>query len=93
MKILFADDEQSLQELMRTELPRMGHEVTVCADGIEAVEALSRQSFDCLLVDLNMPGLNGIEVIEQARKIAPNTDSIVLTGKGTFESAIASIRN
>ncbi len=78
---------------MRTELPRMGHEVTVCADGIEAVEALSRQSFDCLLVDLNMPGLNGIEVIEQARKIAPNTDSIVLTGKGTFESAIASIRN
>jgi DNA-binding NtrC family response regulator len=93
LKILFADDEQSLQELMRTELPRMGHEVTVCADGIEAVEALSRQSFDCLLVDLNMPGLNGIEVIEQARKIAPNTDSIVLTGKGTFESAIASIRN
>lgn len=78
---------------MRTELPRMGHEVTVCADGIAAVEALSRQSFDCLLVDLNMPGLNGIEVIEQARKIAPNTDSIVLTGKGTFESAIASIRN
>ena len=78
---------------MRTELPRMGHEVTVCADGIAAVEALSRKSFDCLLVDLNMPGLTGIEVIEEARKIAPNTDSIVLTGKGTFESAIASIRN
>jgi two-component system NtrC family response regulator len=40
-----------------------------------------------------MPGLTGIEVIEEARKISPKTDSIVLTGKGTFESAIASIRN
>ena len=78
---------------MRTELPRMGHEVTVCADGTDAVQALSQDAYDCLLVDLNMPGLNGIEVIEKAREISPNTDSIVLTGKGTFESAIASIRN
>ena len=78
---------------MRTELPRMGHEVTICADGTEAVQALSQDVFDCLLVDLNMPGLTGIEVIEEARKISPKTDSIVLTGKGTFESAIASIRN
>ncbi len=78
---------------MRTELPRMGHEVTVCADGTDAVQALSQDAYDCLLVDLNMPGLNGIEVIEKAREISPKTDSIVLTGKGTFESAIASIRN
>ena len=66
---------------MRTELPRMGHEVTVCADGTDAVQALSQDAYDCLLVDLNMPGLNGIEVIEKAREISPNTDSIVLTGK------------
>ena len=78
---------------MRTELPRMGHEVTVCADGTEAVQALSQDAYDCLLVDLNMPGLTGIEVIEKARQISPKTDSIILTGKGTFESAIASIRN
>ena len=78
---------------MRVELPRLGHEVTVCADGNAAVEALSRQSFDCLLVDLNMPGLNGIKVIEKAREIAPNMDSIILTGKATFESAVDAIRN
>ena len=93
LRILFADDEKSLQELMRSELPRMGHEVTVCEDGIAAVEALSKQTFDCLLVDLNMPGLNGIKVIEKARELSPDTDSIVLTGKATFESAQASIRN
>ncbi|MDG2206399.1 MAG: sigma-54 dependent transcriptional regulator [Pirellulales bacterium] len=93
LRILFADDEKSLQELMRSELPRMGHEVTVCEDGLAAVEALSKQTFDCLLVDLNMPGLNGIEVIEKARELSPDTDSIVLTGKATIESAQASIRN
>ena len=43
LKLLFADDEQSLQELMRLELPRMGHEVTVCPDGMTAVAALGTQ--------------------------------------------------
>ena len=54
LKILFADDEQSLQELMSLELPRMGHEVTVCPDGDTAVAALERNTYDCLLVDLDM---------------------------------------
>ena len=51
MRILFADDEPNLQELMRTELPRMGYSVTVCPDGFTAVAALEK-NFDCLLVDL-----------------------------------------
>ena len=41
---MFADDEKSLQEVMKNELPRMGHDVTVCADGLEAVAALERQA-------------------------------------------------
>ena len=61
LKILFADDEPSLQELMSLELPRMGHEVTVCPDGTTAVAALERNSYDCLIVDLDMPGIKGIE--------------------------------
>ena len=71
LQILFADDEQSLQELMRLELPRMGHRVTVCADGMTAVNVLAEQSFDCLLVDLDMPGLSGIDVIERPVISAP----------------------
>ena len=69
MHILFADDERNLQELMRTELPRMGYSVTVCPDGLTAVAALEKEPFDCLLVDLDMPGMHGIEVIERARQI------------------------
>src|SRR3990167_8732953 len=77
---------------MRMELPRMGHEVTVCGDGKAAVAALERHSFDCILVDLDMPGLNGIEVIARAKEVSPDTDAIVLTGKSSLETAVAALR-
>ncbi len=92
MKILFADDETGLQELMRSELPRMGHTVTVCPDGLTAVTALEEQSYDCLIADLDMPGLNGIEVIKRAKELQPLCEAIVLTGKSTTESAVAAVK-
>ncbi|MCR4413982.1 MAG: sigma-54 dependent transcriptional regulator [Thermoguttaceae bacterium] len=93
MKLLFADDERSLQELMRLELPRMGHEVTVCPDGLTAVAALERTSYDCILVDLDMPGLGGIEVIARAKQLSPDTEAVVLTGKSSLETAVAALRH
>ena len=92
MKLLFADDEPYLQELMRNELPRMGHEVTVCPDGLTAVASLDKNTFDCILVDLDMPGMNGLEVIQKTKSVSPNTEAIVLTGKSSLESAIAALR-
>lgn len=93
MHILFADDEHNLQELMRSELPRMGYSVTVCPDGLTAVAALEKEPFDCLLVDLNMPGMNGMEVIERAKSLYPDTEAIIMTGKPSQETAIAAVRN
>ncbi len=93
LKVLFADDETHLQELMAAELPRMGHQVTVCPDGLTAVAALEKNKYDCLLVDLDMPGLNGIEVIGRAREITPDIEAIVLTGKGSTDTAIAALRH
>jgi two-component system NtrC family response regulator len=93
LKLLFADDERSLQELMRLELPRMGHEVTVCPDGTTAAAALERNTYDCLLVDLDMPGLGGIEVIARAKQLAPDTEAIVLTGKSSLATAVAALRH
>jgi DNA-binding NtrC family response regulator len=92
LKILFADDEPSLQELMSLELPRMGHEVTVCPDGTTAVAALERNTYDCLIVDLDMPGIKGMEVLTHAKQTAPETEAVVLTGKSTMESAVAALR-
>src|SRR5262245_4790683 len=93
LKLLFADDEKSLQELMSLELPRMGHEVTVCPDGLTAVAAIKRNSYDCILVDLDMPGLSGIEVIAKAKELSPQTDAVVLTGKSSLETAVAALRH
>jgi len=93
MKILFADDETHLQELMRAELPRMGHQVTVCPDGLTAVAALEKNSYDCVLVDLDMPGLNGIEVIAKTKELSPETETVVLTGKGSIDTAVAALRH
>lgn len=77
---------------MKLELPRMGHEVTVCRDGTSAAQALERASYDCLLVDLDMPGLTGIEVMARAKAISPDVEAVVLTGKSSLETAVAALR-
>jgi len=92
LRILFADDEKSLQEFMRSELPRLGHEVTVCPDGKAAVKALEKSTFDAAILDLRMPGLTGIEVLEQLKQIAPDTEAIVMTGHASMETAIEAVR-
>jgi len=92
LKLLFADDEAPLQKLMSLELPRMGHEVTVCPDGITACSALDRNTYDCILVDLDMPGMSGIDVITHLKGISPETEAVVMTGKSSLESAVAALR-
>lgn len=74
------------------ELPHLGHRVTVCPDGYTAVAALEREAFDCIIVDLDMPGMNGIQVIERAATLSPSTEAIVLTGKQSLDSAVAALR-
>lgn len=92
LSILFADDEKELQEIARMELPFYGHRVTVCPDGYTAIAALEKEVFDCMIVDLDMPGMNGIQVIERAATISPTTEAIVLTGKRSLDTAIAALR-
>jgi len=92
LKILFADDESSIREVMHLELERMGHEATICPDGLAAVAALEHNSYDCVLVDLDMPGLSGIQVIERAKELTPEIEAVVLTGKSSLDTAVAALR-
>lgn len=92
LKVLFVDDEDTLQEVMKIELPRMGHTVTICPNGETAIAALEKNSYDCLLVDIDMPGISGIDVIGKAAEMSPETVAIVLTGKSSLETAIAALR-
>src|SRR5277367_2947392 len=92
LRILFADDEAHLRDLMSMELPRLGHEVTVCPDGTAAVKALEKGSFDVALLDVKMPGLTGIEVLAKVRQASPDTQVIILTGQATVDTAVQALR-
>ena len=92
LRILFADDESHLRDLMQMELPRLGHEVTVCPDGAAALRALEQGFYDAALLDLRMPGLTGIEVLGQIRQVSPETQVIILTGHATVDTAVQALR-
>jgi DNA-binding NtrC family response regulator len=92
LRLLFADDEAHLRDLMQMELPRMGHEVTVCPDGASALKALEKGSYDAALLDLRMPGLTGIEVLGKIRQVSPETQVVILTGHATVDTAVQAMR-
>ncbi|QDV37888.1 sigma-54-dependent transcriptional regulator [Tautonia plasticadhaerens] len=92
LRILFADDEAHLRDLMERELPRLGHEVTACPDGQAAIRALERGRFDAALLDIQMPGLTGIEVLEKFRLLSPETQVILMTGHATVDTAVQALR-
>src|SRR5262245_54087297 len=92
LRILFADDEAHLRDLMQMELPRMGHEVTVCPDGASALRALEKGSYDAALLDLRMPGMTGIEVLGKIRQLNPDTQVVILTGHATVDTAVQALR-
>ena len=92
LRVLFADDEAYLRELMQAELPRMGHEVIVCPDGPTALKTLEKGSFDLALLDIKMPGMTGIEVLGRIRQISPETQVVILTGQASVDTAVQALR-
>ncbi|MEX0701692.1 MAG: sigma-54 dependent transcriptional regulator [Planctomycetales bacterium] len=92
LRVLFVDDEAPLRNLIKLELPRMGHEVTLCEDGRAALAAIEKHSFDAAIVDLRMPGLSGWDVVDRIRENFPETECIISTGHGNMEEAIQAIR-
>ncbi len=93
LRVLFADDEKHLRELMQMELPRMGHDLTVCPDGQAAIAQLSKGTYDAAILDLKMPGLGGIEVLGKAKELCPQTEIMILTGHATLDTAVEALRH
>ncbi|MBI5761349.1 MAG: sigma-54-dependent Fis family transcriptional regulator [Planctomycetales bacterium] len=97
LRVLFVDDEAPIRDVLRNELPRMGHEATICEDGRAAIAALEKNTFDVAIVDLRMPGLSGTmnggwDVIDHLKRVSPETDVIIMTGHGGLEEAVQAIR-
>lgn len=92
LRVLFVDDESAIREVMKIELPRMGHDVVICEDGQAALKALEKHSFDAAIVDLRMPGMSGWDVIDHIKKVSPETEVVISTGHGDMEAAIQAVR-
>jgi DNA-binding response OmpR family regulator len=87
-QILLVDDEANIRLTLGAMLRRAGHEVTPAEDGAAALRLLEQQPFDLLLVDLKMPGMDGMAVVAAARQRQPAIAVIVLTGHGSLDTAI-----
>ncbi len=92
LRVLFVDDEQSIADLMRSELPRMGHTATIRQTASSAIEAIQSNSFDAAIIDLRMPGGSGWDVIDHLRQHSPETDCVISTGHGSMDDAIRGLR-
>lgn len=92
LRVLFVDDEAPIRDVMRIELPRMGHETCICEDGQTALAAIEKNTFDAAIVDLRMPGISGWDVVSQLRSVSPETEVIISTGHGNIEDAIQALR-
>ena len=92
LRVLFVDDEPPIRDVMKIELPRMGHEATICEDGAAAIAAADKHFFDVAIVDLRMPGLSGWDVIDHLKKVSPETEVIISTGHGSMDEAIQALR-
>ena len=91
-KLLIVDDESAVRTSLREILQQEGHQVTTAASGEEALTALGEDTFDLILLDLKMEGIDGLEVMAEVKRMAPSTEVIVLTAHGALDSAVEALR-
>ena len=90
--VVLIDDEESMREGCRQTLEEEGMQTAVACDGLEGLRLVESLRPNVVLVDLKMPGISGIEVLEKIPEIDPTIVPIVLTGYGTIDSAVESMK-
>jgi len=81
-RILIVDDDSEILNTYQDYLNQHGFEVETACDGVVGLEKLRREEFDVALVDINMPNMNGIEMIKRAFEEEIDTDIVILSGEG-----------
>jgi DNA-binding NtrC family response regulator len=87
-RILVVDDEIDLRKLLTDVLVRQGYDITGAADGEEAIASLAHHSYDIALLDIQMPKVNGIQVLKYIQKHCTQTKAIMLTGYADLKHAM-----
>ncbi|MEA2084193.1 MAG: response regulator [Thermodesulfobacteriota bacterium] len=91
-KLLVVDDEPSVTQSLEIMLKERSYTVSTASSGNEALELLGRDDFDIMLTDIKMPGMDGLELMRQARELNPEMQCMVFTGYGEIDVAIKAMR-
>ena len=91
--VLVVDDEESVATTIQAILQLDGHEVVAVTTGAEAIRILGERQFDVVLTDLRLTDVDGVEVLKEVQRTAPESAAIMLTGYASLESAIAALRS
>lgn len=90
--LLIVDDEQVIRDLCSELLAREGYAVESAENGMTALKMIRKSNFDVVLVDVNMPVMNGIELLESIKRDYPHLEVIIMTAFGTIQNAIEAMR-
>ena len=93
IRLLLVDDEEDFRTTLAGRLKRRNMDVTDVGSGKEAIELVREKSFDVAVIDIKMPGMDGIETLRQIKKIAPLVEVILLTGHASVEAGIEGMKS
>jgi two-component system response regulator HydG len=93
VRILVVDDEQHVRNSLATWFREEGYDVSVAAGGKEALATLTREGTNILLVDIKMPGMDGLELQHKVRELAPDATIIIMTAYASVETAVQALKD
>jgi DNA-binding NtrC family response regulator len=91
-RILIVDDEEIVRESLSEWLAKDGYTVATAEDGPTAIARLNRERWSILLVDMKMPGMDGLQVLEESKKLQPEVVAIIMTAYATVDTAVSAIK-
>ena len=91
-KILIIDDNENIRINLTGILNDEGHETVAAADGEQGLKLINESEYDAVLLDMKLPGIDGLEVLKQVKEKKPEIEIILISGHGTIADAVAATR-